>query len=158
MQEYTVPIKEALGKGLRPSGQEHRNGEFLTRMVGFYPYGGVAQTLETPLKEIFLGVGVFETWPFPHILKTRDFFLICGSTRIWEALNLDGPYTLVYQGTKPGNRWTVADFGNYLVLTNGQEIIERLPSGGYGVSVRFPKCSCVTAFAGQIIFGGVLVE
>lgn len=158
MQEFTFTIQEALAKGLRPTAKERRNTPWLIALAGGFPSGGVLHSFDKP-QQLLLPPGMHEQWPFPQLFKLRTRFLLCGGQKIYEMQDVDGPHTLVYTAPSHRHTWSVADFGEFLVMTNGVVVVARDPANGvYSERTDLPKCMCVSAYNGQLIFGGMNME
>lgn len=152
MQEYTIVIKEALSKGLRSSPHFGRNEPWLFQALGCIPEDGVLQSLSEPPQALSLAG---EVWPFPQVVRLRDFLLVCGATRIYTY---DGTtLTNVYSGALAGWTWSFADFGQYVLATNGKALVFRDPASGVWqeyILCAIPTCLCLCEFNGQIVMGG----
>ena len=153
MQEFTTEVRQALGKGLRPSVHTPRNSTFLALALGAFPEDGVMQALpqlDAPLLPVVC------EFPFPQIFRLRRMVIVGTKDALYQYES-NGDFTLLYQGTKGGWTWTVADFGEYIVMTNGAVLITRDPLTGvfdqYADCV-IPPCLCVCNLNGQLILGG----
>ena len=151
MQEYTIIIREALAAGLRPYGSQ-RNQHFMQNMTGCVPeYGNTHSLDELPLALTLAG----EVFPFPQIVRLRDFVLVCGATTLYEYKS--GQLTNVFSGPTAGWTWSFADFGDYVTGTNGAMLIVRDPLTAIWQLYEgcdIPPCLCMCEFNGQIIIGG----
>jgi hypothetical protein len=151
MREYSLTYDEGLGRGLRNSRHSARNLKWLVECVGAVPRDGVLQALE----ELPTPISVTgEVWPYPQVFHLMLRTLVCASTAIYEYEG--GSLTLMLGGISEGATWSVADFGEYIVLSNGQVIVERDPqSGAYAIqtSGAIPVGICVCNLNGQLIVG-----
>lgn len=153
MREYTVAYKAGLGNGLRPTERNARNSQFLIALRGAIPYDNVVSSL----RELPDPISVLNaTWPFPQLFHLRRMTLICDRTAIYEYKN--GVLTLLCN-TVSGDTWSYADFGEYIVLTNGESLITRDPQTGIFseyLDCRIPPCLCVCEVNSQLLVGGIL--
>jgi hypothetical protein len=97
-----------------------------------------------------------ESFPFPQIHEGQVHTVIFGSTKIWEYVGGQTPCTLVLDGLTPGDIWEVADFFDYIVATNGQQIVKRDPvTHEWSVvnDTMLPISECVAAVNGQLLVG-----
>lgn len=151
MREYSLTYDEGLQRGLRSSRHSSRNLKWLVESVGAVPEYGVLRALEelpTPIEV------VGEVWPYPQIFHLMLRTLVCTSTAIYEYEG--GSLTSVLSGISGGATWSVADFGEYVVLVNGQVVVERDPQDGtYAIqtSGAIPIGICVCNLNGQLIIG-----
>jgi len=156
MREYSLTYNEGLGQGLRPSRHLGRNLKWLVESVGAVPEDGVLRSLEAlPAAVEVAG----EVWPYPQIFHLMLRTLVCTSTAIYEYES--GSLTLVLGSIAEGTTWTVADFGEYIVLVNGKVVVERDPQTGlYAVHSAgiIPEGICICNLNGQLIVGAPDVE
>jgi hypothetical protein len=153
MREYTVTYKEGLAKGLRPNERNPRNSQFLAALRGAIPYDDVISTLRALPDPISV---LNAQWPFPQLFHLRRMTLVCDRTAIYEykAGVLD-----LLCNTVAGDTWSHADFGEYIVLSNGAAIIVRDPQTGIFaeyLDCKIPPCLCVCEINSQLIVGGIL--
>lgn len=152
MREYTHTFKKGTALGLRRESSNPRNTEALVQADGLFPEEGVLRAID-PLS-IITGVDALgESFPYPQIHVGQAHTLIMGETKIWEY---DGSFNLVISGLTPGTIWTVADFYDYIILTNGSQIIKRdAVTQEWSVleDDYVPECSCVAAVNSQLIVG-----
>lgn len=152
MQEYTVVIKSALGKGLRPSKHSPRNADWLFSTTGCIPEDKVLQTIpELDRIPFFSG----EIFPFPQWFRLRDIVLVCGKQNIYEYIG--GDLVLQHMSANAGWTWSIADFGDYLAMTNGASLVIR--DGRSRIfeeydDCKIPPCLCICDYNGQIVLGG----
>lgn len=153
MREYTITYKDGLSVGLRASSHNPRNQGALVK----------AQGIIQEAKELF-NIDELSTFdissledcisPFPQIFQLREWTVICTPTKIYTY---DGSsLTLVYTALE-GSTWTFGDFYNYLILTNGRELITLNPETGIWskyLDSAIPECLCLCDLNGQIFVGG----
>lgn len=153
MEEYTIVYKEGLAKGLRASEYNPVNEGALTEATGVFIES--KRLNQIPELDTF-DVSTLEVmdFPFPQCFQLRNHTLICTPTRIYTYLA--GTLTLAYTALE-GSTWTVADFFNFLVLTNGRELITLDPETGAWskyLDCLIPYCLCVCDLNGQLFVGG----
>ena len=153
MREYTIIFKDGLAAGLRSSEHNPRNQGALIQADGIIQES----------KELFnldeldtFDISTLEDcdFPFPQIFQLREWTVVCTPTKIYTY---DGTsLTLVYTAEE-GSTWTFADFHNYLVLTNGRELITLDPETGTWskyIECAIPECLCLCDVNGQLFVGG----
>ena len=153
MKEYTILFKKGLVKGLRSSEYNPRNEGALIQAKGIIQES--KKLFNHPELENFdISTLDAQTFPFPQVFQLREWALVCTPTKIYT---FDGTtLTLVYTAVE-GSTWTVADFYNFLVLTNGNEYITLDPETGAWskfLDCEFLKCLCVCDVNGQMFVGG----
>lgn len=151
MKEFSIVFRGGLAKGLRPTSHNARNIEALVQSTGAVPEDGVLRTL--PRLETPLGI-TGETFPFPQVVDCVKRTLVFSSMDVYEY---DGSsLTKVFTGSKSGTTWSVADFGEYILMTNGRVLVERDPVTGYyseRLDCKVPLGSCICNLNGQLIVG-----
>lgn len=153
MYEYTLMVKDGLKAGLRSSKHNPKNKGALIQATGVIQESGELFNLDE-LSAFDISSIEDCTFPFPQIFQLREWTLICTSTKIYTY---DGAaLTLVYTAEE-GSTWTIADFYNYLVLTNGRELITLDPESGNWskyLDCAVPYCLCLCDINGQMFVGG----
>lgn len=153
MKEYTIFYKDGLAAGLRDSEYNPRNVGALIKAQGVFQES--RKLSEIPeLSSFDISTIDAQTFPFPQCFQLRHWIIICTPTKIYTY---DGvTLTLVYTAVE-GSTWTVADFYDFLVLTNGQELITLDPEDGSWskyLDCAIPYCLCVCDLNGQLFVGG----
>lgn len=157
MREFTTVFEEGLQTGLKRSIYTRRKAEWLLQSLGMIPEDQLLQTIpQVPTPITITGC----SWPYPQLFKLRiGTYLVCTERRIYEQK--DGSLTLRYSSFSGGATWSLADFGEYLVLTNGHSLVERDPRTGefneYD-DCKIPHCLCVLNLNGQLLCGAPGVE
>ena len=154
MREYSLTYDEGLSRGLRTSSHSGRNLKWLTKCVGAIPEFGVIKALEELPNPIMVSG---EVWPYPQVFNLMLRTLVCASTEIFEYSG--GSLTSVVSGLAEGATWSVADFGEYIVLMNGQVIIERNPETRIYAEYddcKIPLGICVCNLNGQLLVGALV--
>lgn len=155
MREFESVFEEGLRKGLRrdefsPAGDQQliecRN--LRPRSIGLMPLN----TITNPFAAVV-------AWPFPQVLVGRNFKLLATSTEIYTCSAL-WAVTLVLGSITAGTCcWDWADFGDFLLLTNGSKMVKR--TGDTGVWSSFasvtaiPGMKTICNFRGQAIGGNI---
>lgn len=133
VREYELIIDEALGKGLSPGFSVPFNSPFLSQALGFRcgKYGIEAFQLgENP---IVAAITMHYNWPFPQFIVGEKFELlvirdlIAAEDRIYSITNNYATATLIatIDVATYGTGWLVdvADFGEYVFMTNGVAMV-----------------------------------
>lgn len=153
MKEYTIFYKDGLSVGLRASEYNPRNEGALVEAQGVFQESKKLSEI-AELSSFDISTIDAQTFPFPQCFQLRNWILICTPTKIYTY---DGAtLTLVYTATE-GSTWTVADFYDFLVLTNGQDLITLDPETGLWskyIDCLIPYCLCVCDLNGQLFVGG----
>jgi len=167
MREFETII-DYISKGLRPRGRSRRNAEGLVECYnlrcgprGLEPY--------TPLSNPISGVDLSPSWPFPQLItSTRYKFLVTrdevgGQDRIYEVSNDYSTITLIalisHSTYGVGGRWSIADFDEYVLLSNGVYVVYRDTTvdtfDSTTALTSTPTCNSICNFKGQLVGGGV---
>jgi len=153
MREYTITFKDGLKAGLRPSSKTPKNKGALIQADGIAQETGELFNLDE-LSTFDISAIEACTFPFPQVFQLREWTLVCTPTKIYTY---DGTsLTLVYTAEE-GSTWTVGDFYNFLILTNGRELITLDPETGAWskfLDCEIPNCLCLCDVNGQLFVGG----
>jgi len=153
MREYTILYKKGLAIGLRSSEHNPKNEGALIQAAGIIQESGELFNLDELSTFDISSIEACD-FPFPQIFQLREWTLICTPTKIYTY---DGAtLTLVYTAEE-GSTWTVADFYNFLVLSNGRELITLDPESGDWskyLDCAVPYCLCLCDLNGQLFVGG----
>jgi len=153
MREYTIMFEEGLKVGLRKSDHNPKNKGALIEAQGVIQKAGELHSLE---ELEFLDVSTIDacTFPFPQIFQLTSWTLVCTPTKIYT---FDGAaFTLVYTAAE-GSTWTVAEFHDFLLLTNGAEWVTLDPDSGCWedyIPDEIIICLCNCDINGQLFVGG----
>ena len=153
MKEYTILFKKGLAKGLRNSKHNPRNEGALIQAKGVIQES--KELFNHPEFENFdISTLDAQTFPFPQVFQLREWTVICTPTKIYTY---DGTtLTLVYTSAE-GSTWSIGDFYNFLILTNGQELLTLDPEDGTWskyLDCAIPTCLCLCDVNGQLFVGG----
>ena len=153
MREYEGLVKDALAKGLRTTAKNKRNEQALIKADGMIPEDGTLRAVDA-LSLLTDITTLGEAFPYPQVFVGEDHTIVAGATKIWEYTS--GTSELVLSGLTEGPMWTMADFHDYLVMANGQQIIRRnTTSHTWEVVVdeTMPISHCVAGINGQLFVG-----
>lgn len=153
MDEHSIIFKEGLTIGLRASENNPRNKGALIQSTGVVKATGEVINIDE-LETLDISDIEACVFPFPQIFQLREYTLVCTPTKIYTY---DGAtYTLVYTAEE-GSTWTIGDFYNYLILTNGRELLTLDPETNEWskyLDCAIPFCLCLCDVNGQIFVGG----
>jgi hypothetical protein len=147
--EYT---SEQLQKGLRSVAELPRNSMDLITCDGAIGYHGSLQSI-TAITALATSATITDGHPYPQLFLLPNLILIFGKTKIYEWVNS----ALVLKLTvTTGNPWTVVEYYDQLLMSNGVVTVERRPGDkGYAVRSDLPIGEALFNFGGQIIVGGL---
>jgi len=154
MREFNYTMKKALVVGLRKTDKNKRGRQALVQSTGMVPVEGALSAIEA-LSEIDLSViSPAPEFPYPQLFELNQLTLVCTATQIYE-LESDGvTLTLKIDSLNEGHVWSVADFHNFLMLTNGKQVVYRdgetktfSANDPYGMSSASGVCN----YNGQIL-------
>lgn len=153
MEEYTLIFKEGLKVGLRASEYNPRNIGALVEAQGVIQESGKLFNLDD-LSTFDISTIEACTFPFPQVFQGKNWTLLCTPTKIYTY---DGSALTLAYTAEEGSTWTVADFHNFLVLTNGKELVTLDPISGIWskfITCEIPTCLCLCDLNGQLFVGG----
>jgi len=148
--EFSVYIEsEVLSKGLRPSKRVVRNTKYLVRSIGAVGRDQVLQVIDD-LEENRIDTSIItDGFPYPQIFIFPAFTIICGETDIYEY---DGVMNLMFTASA-GDLWSVAEFFEYIYMSNGVESIVRDPTAKTYSYALLPAASAICNYNGQVMIG-----
>jgi len=153
MREYTTIFRDGLGAGLRSNERSPKNTQVMVHSDGAYSENRILRTLDVLDK---IDTSELDcSFPFPQILKLKQFTLVCTETAIYEYRN--SVITLLLGELNAGSTWTYADYEFYIVMTNGAVMVIRDPQTGTWakyVGCEIPNGLCVCNLNGQLLIGG----
>ena len=125
MKTFNFPIKDLFNKGLRPLEESPRNGNYLTAVSnGRVTEGGlVGADKYTRAFALNERAQVFSSY--------KGIFVLTEDT-LYKAIN--GALSQVATGLPIGGLWSCADFGNFLVFTNGEVNLVKNPTSDVFIS------------------------
>lgn len=153
MKEFVSVISEGLDQGLRRSEFLPVNVTSLVKANGLMFQEGLIKQLEDLEARRISNGNVSFSFPYPQLFELSMTTLVCGPTSIYELV--DGSLTLRASNLIEGIPWSVADFGRFIILVNGIEVVIR-----DGDSLEFhvdnplglPVATSVCNYNGQAIF------
>lgn len=150
MKTFDFTIKDLLQKGLRPLEESPRNGMHMTAISnGRLSEGGlVDRDKYTRSFAINEAAQIFNTYKGTFILTADS---------IYSYSYYTDSITLLIDTIPPGLMWNIADFGEYLLFSNGNINLIRDPSSGIFVTdtgLVFPVARCMCAHRGRLLLGG----
>jgi len=153
MREYTLLVKGGLMAGLRKSKNNPNESGALVQADGVIKEAGELTAVDD-LATFDISSLEDCSWPFPQMFQLRSWTIVCTPTKIYTY---DGSaLTLVYTAEE-GSTWTVGDFYNYIIMTNGKELITLDPETGEWskyLDCLIPYCLCLCDVNGQLFVGG----
>lgn len=150
MKTFNYTIKELFNKGLRPLEESPRNGSFLTAASNCRMTEGGLVGADKYTRKFNLN----ETAQVFHAFK-GTFILTADSIYSYDYYS--DTYSLVVGSIPPGLMWSMADFGEYLLFTNGNINLIRDPTTGdfnVDIGIVFPVARSICAHRGRLILGG----
>jgi hypothetical protein len=156
MKEFSFTFDKGLKVGLRANKRNPRGQEALIKAQGVIPEDGALCALEDISSQQIDTSALNCTFPYPQIFTLTQLTLVCTPTEIYQYES--GVLTLLYTCATAGYTWTFADYGNYIVLTNGNHIVIREGLSGDWTEQSdsaIPLCACLCDVNGQLIVGGL---
>lgn len=186
MKEFVIALKE-FSKGLRSDANTPRNSQFLTDAyntrcgvaglevppsidllgsllaVGDHIITEGGDSLVTEAGDTLItetGMIVIE-WPLPQIFKFSVGVFAVTSNGLYEAIKVGGSYvwSAVLTGLATGiGYWTAADFGFFILMTNGSVLLKRDGETGEWLKMdvgdlEYTIPSTICNFRGQAVAG-----
>lgn len=154
MREVTIIFKDGLEKGLRATKRNPRNSQFLVHSQGAFPEDKVIRALDDISTYQLDTYGIITEYPYPQVFVLTHVTIVCTADAIYEYKA--GGLTLKLRDVTVGSTWTVADYGRYIIMTNGAALVvkdydsqEYWPYSGCDI----PSCLCLCDLNGQLIIG-----
>lgn len=148
LAEYT---SEQLQRGLRPMAEVPRNSNYLITCDGAIGYHGTLQGIQAVTA--LATTAIADGHPYPQLFLLSNLILVCGKTKIYEW---DGSALVLKLTVTTGNPWTVVEFYDQLLLSNGVVTVERRALNKmYAVRNDLPVAEALFNFGGQVIAGGL---
>ena len=154
MREFEAVFDKGLTQGLRSEDIEPVREPKLVTLKNLRPNEFGLQ----PVEALTYPFGAVFAFPFPQMFLLRELRVMATETAIYEC-NSSWVPTLKLSGLVAGGMWQVADFGDYVLLTNGSQVVSR--NGATGIwdddatSPSIPEMKTVCNFRGQIIGGNI---
>ena len=153
MREFGSVFEEGLRTGLRSEEVEPANKQRLVTLKNLRPgeFGlRPVETITNPFTAVF-------AWPFPQMFMLRELRIMALETAIYECDSSWTP-TEAISGLLTGDVWQVADFGDFVLMTNGSQLVQRAYDGtwtSFTSTSSIPAMETVCSFRGQIIGGNI---
>ena len=146
MKEYQDTFE--LKAGLSMIADPDRNLPVLEEAIGCFPDTNGLITHEAATVNV---APIACSFPYPQWFSLREVTVVCYATSIYEVIG--GVETFKLGGLTSGLPWSVADFYQYLVLTNGKVTVHRDPlTRVYSIADLPAGNSCIN-LNGQLLFG-----
>lgn len=152
MKEFTFSFKEALVKGMTPLLVTPRNAPYLLDSVGMFPEDGTLRSDEDMTQVDLSSLGL--EFPYPQVFELSIGTVVCGPTQLWILIN--GVLTSLISGLTEGTLWSLADFGTFILMTNGATFVAKHPGLTAFELHEDPdiySCGSICAVGSQIVVG-----
>jgi hypothetical protein len=171
MQEFTLPIQQALVNGLRPRDDVGRNVPYLVSCDRAQPTADgliPSNMIANPF-----AASPFDNWPWPQLIRGSEITFAAGETQISEVNEAVDPWTIgsslaIKKFYSPASAftitssgvWHLVDFGPTWMLLNGNDVILRTNREGsvggtnttFGINEISVQTGC--AHRGRAILAG----
>lgn len=153
MQEYTIVFQEGLAKGLRSTPRAAKNAQSLLISEGAVPEDNILRTLDAVTA---FGASLECAWPYPQIFQLKELVLVCTADALYDYVG--GAFVPIMTGLTVGTAWSVADYWNYIIASNGSTTVTRDGATREWSEVTWtgmPTWRCVADINGQVFIGGL---
>jgi hypothetical protein len=101
---------------------------------------------------------VQETFPFPQVIRGTMHTVLCTGTSVYSYDEDTNSSVLMLSGLTAGGRWSCADYGNFMLLSNGKVTLARSPSTGvWSIVDEIPQGTAIYNYNGQCIVVGAQI-
>jgi len=154
MREFESTFEEGLKKGLRREEFSPAKEQQLVECWNLRPQPTGLQpivSITNPFDETI-------SWPWPQVMAGMNFRLLADETEIYTC---DGSWatTSVIDTLTTGDCWDWADFGDFILMTNGSQIVQRYGFTGvwssFASTAAIPAMKTICNFKGQVIAGNI---
>lgn len=150
MKTFNFPVQEMFAKGLRPLEESPRNGMYLTAASNIRVTEAGLVAADKLVREFALNENaqVFSTY--------RGLFVLTEDT-LYEYNASLATLTQLLTTLTVGRNWSIADFGDYIIFTNGFVNIIRNPTTGVFATddgTILPLSKSICKHRGRLILGG----
>ena len=155
MREYIVVFREGLVRGLRTAAENARNIEALVDSQGAVPRENCLQTLDDFNQWLLDTTGITTSFPYPQLFVLSNMVLVCTEDTIYKQVGSSWELQLTVASV--GCTWTVADYHDFIVMTNGSVLVVRSPETHAFTAYAecdIPNGICVCDVNGQMLIGG----
>lgn len=170
MREYELHLDKTLSNGLAPELMPI-NSEFLFRCLGFRCGKGRLEAHRLLTNPLPPSLDIYYSWPFPQMVTGERYnILVVRDSLIqhWDSVYLvsadHSTITHIFDIDELtfglGSMVEIADFGNYLFMTNGVVMITYEPSLSvwfpFITSAIIPMMKTVCGLKSQAVGGGII--
>jgi hypothetical protein len=155
MREQAFNFDTGLKGGLRRLRTNPTNSESLIEAYNMRVGAGGLEAYEAIVNPI-QGLPLYD-WPYMQLFSTSLGLFVASSTNIYSV---DGSYLLTSEISRAERqqRWSLADFGKYMVFANGSTPVERyvtsLDAVAWRASAATYTVNSVCNYNGQLVAGG----
>lgn len=149
MKTFNFTLKSLFNKGLRPLVESPRNGSYLTEVTN-------ARESEGGLIQADKIIRTFNLNEDAIIFTAYKGVFVLTATALYEYAA--ETLTQLLSGLDEGVMWSMADFGDYVLFTNGAVNLIRNPTTGVFATddgTVFPLARSICAHRGRLILGGL---
>jgi hypothetical protein len=153
MREFEASFDKGFSQGLRSEAIEPVDNQRLVTLKNLRPHEFGLR----PIVEMTNPFSATFAYPYPQMFLLRELRLMALETAIYTCDSSWSP-TVAISSLTTGGLWQVADFGDFLLMTNGSQIVQRAYNGVWS---KFTDTSSIPAmrtmcnFRGQIIGGNI---
>jgi len=155
MREFEATFDKGLLQGLRSEAIEPVNEQRLVTLKNLRPHDFGLRPVEE-MTYPFSATYSF-THPFPQLFLLRELRLMALETGIYTCDSSWTP-TLAIGSLTAGGIWQVADFGDFILMANGQQLVQRNYAGVWSTfadTSSIPDMKTVCNFRGQLVGGNM---
>jgi len=149
-----------LVSGLAQEKNIARDTKFLAQSSFAVGYAGALATVPDLSEKQIISPVTY--WPFPQLEQLARVTFVLTHNAIYAK---EGNYlSLLWSGESTFNRWSVADFLNFVLFSNGKEVLEYhrdtnsiIPSLKYNINndTGCPAFKACINYNGQLLLGGI---
>jgi len=154
MREFENVFDKGLLHGLRSDAVEPAKEQRLVELKNLRS----SEFGLKPVEQMTYPFDAVFAWPFPQMFVLRELRLMATETAIYEC-DEDWLPTLMISGLAMGDIWQIADFGKFLLMTNGSQFVQRAGDTGvwssFASTASLPNMKTVCNFRGQLIGGNI---
>ena len=153
MREFESVFDKGLLQGLRSESIEPVKDQRLVTLKNLRPHEFGLRPIEAmtyPFADVF-------AFPYPQMFLLRELRVMATETAVYECDSSWSP-TLKLSGLVLGDVWQVADFGDFLLMTNGSQMVQRSAGGvwsSFASTSSIPAMKTVCNFRGQAVGGNI---
>jgi len=153
VREFEWPFEEGLRKGLRNEEFSPAREQQLVECWNLRP----RQTGLLPVVSITNPFAQTINWPFPQVLVGRNFRVLADEITVYTC---DDSWATTSRagGILAGDCWDWAEFGDYLLMANGERMVRRTGGGVWSSATSWtdiPGMKTVCQFKGRAVGGNI---